>query len=257
MQNQRKNNTSWGKVSAWYDEYLTNDDTYQSKVILPNLQRIINNYLKLNSFVLDLGCGQGYFVKNIFDKLPQKVIGFDISSELLSIAKKNMSGREFVCGDAHDLTKLNNYKFDIIYSVLAVQNMQDLSKVAIEISKVIAPGGKIILVLNHPCFRVAKESDWHFDGRRQGRVVYNYMSDKRCAIDMNPGSQMKQNMTYSFHHPLQVYSKVFSKNGFAIEKIEEWISHKKSEQGAARAFAEDKARTEIPMFMCLVLTRYN
>ena len=44
--------------------------------------------------------------------------------------------------------------------------------------------------------------------------------------------------------------KIFSKSGFAITRLEEWISHKQSGTGP-RQTAEDKARREIPMFMCI------
>jgi hypothetical protein len=69
---------------------------------------------------------------------------------------------------------------------------------------------------------------------------------------MTPGEKdvKKKIKTISFHRPLQYYVKLFAKNGFAITRLEEWISHKKSEKGP-RSEAEDKARKEIPMFMCL------
>jgi hypothetical protein len=38
-------------------------------------------------------------------------------------------------------------------------------------------------------------------------------------------------------------------NGFLIEKMEEWISDKKSEGG--RAKIEDKARAEFPLFLAI------
>ena len=41
-----------------------------------------------------------------------------------------------------------------------------------------------------------------------------------------------------------------TKAGLAITRLEEWISHKKSEEGP-RATAEDVARKEIPLFLML------
>ena len=48
--------------------------------------------------------------------------------------------------------------------------------------------------------------------------------------------------------------KLFAKNGLAITRLEEWISHKQSGAGPRQA-AEDKARKEIPMFMCLEIKK--
>ena len=54
------------------------------------------------------------------------------------------------------------------------------------------------------------------------------MSEMEIKIDMTPGKQTNKETTLSYHRPLQVYSKAFSKAGFGIVKIEEWISHRKS-----------------------------
>ncbi len=57
-----KSDTSWNKVANWYDELLKTDpDSYQSKVIAPNLLRILN--IQKGEKIFDLACGQGYFSK--------------------------------------------------------------------------------------------------------------------------------------------------------------------------------------------------
>ena len=112
--------------------------------------------------------------------------------------------------------------------------------------------GRIVLVLNHPSFRIPQGSDWLFENGVQYRKVGQYLSESKISIDMTPGEKNphKKIKTISFHRPLQYYVKLLSKNGFAITRLEEWISHKKSQTGP-RQKAEDIARKEIPMFMCL------
>jgi hypothetical protein len=138
--------------------------------------------------------------------------------------------------------------------------MKDLDKVSKEISRIIKDDGKAVIVLNHPAFRVPKESDWGFDESRkaQYRKVFKYLSPLTLDIDMNPGEKREKNkvMTKSFHRSLQDYAKSFSKAHLAIGKIEEWISHKQSQRGP-RQIAEDQARKEIPIFMCLELLKVN
>ncbi len=229
-------------------------------MIFPNLFRLLN--IKENNLsILDLGCGQGFFIDKIINDSKYKIdfFGVDVSTELLNIAKKNITNDDvvFYNTDASDLSNIKSDTIDIIYSVLALQNMKDLDKVISESSRVLKKDGKCFFVINHPSFRIPKESDWYFDNtfKRQGRVVYNYMSDKKYIIDMHPGQKEtlgKEQQTISFHHPLQYFSKIFDKNNLAIKRIEEWISHKKSEKGIKKE-AEDNARKEIPMFMCLEL----
>lgn len=242
---------------------MQDNDTYQAKVIAPNLLRVLGlSELVSGNHVLDLGCGQGYFLNHVLHHVPKgksvTLQGVDLSQELLDIAKIDLGDAvSLVQHDASSLTSVSDKSVDVMYSVLALQNMSDLNAVVGEIKRVLAQRGRFVCVLNHPAFRIPKQSDWHFDTTRhaQGRVMYTYMSDKKFAIDMHPGKTAegaKKQETFSFHHPLQYYMKIFAKHGLAVTRLEEWISHKVSEEGPKKRM-EDDARKEIPMFMCLEL----
>ena len=241
--------TSWEGVAPWYNEHLKESDTYQEKVIAPNLVRFLA--IKKGERVFDLGCGDGYFSR-IFKKEGANVSGIDASKTLIDLAKKYDPKGNYVVKKAEDMLGVKE-KYETVVSVLAFQNMKDGEKVFEVIKKHVVDGGRIVLVLNHPAFRVPKESDWHFDVKssRQGRVVYRYLSEISIPIVMNPGANKnKQQLTYSFQRPLQWYMKIASKNGFSMTRMEEWISHKSSQKGP-RQKAEDIARKEIPLFMVL------
>ena len=49
---------------------------------------------------------------------------------------------------------------------------------------------------------------------------------------------------------MQDYFKALTRSGFSVSRLEEWISHKKSQAGPRQA-AEDTARKEIPLFLML------
>ena len=74
--------TSWNQSAQWYDEYLQDPETYQAKIILPNILRLLN--LTKDEIVLDAGCGQGFFARE-FVKAGAKVIGVDSSKNLIEI----------------------------------------------------------------------------------------------------------------------------------------------------------------------------
>jgi ubiquinone/menaquinone biosynthesis C-methylase UbiE len=247
-------NTGWGNVATWYDGHLKDDDTYHAKVIVPNLTRLVA--LKTTESLLELGCGQGYVLEK-FLKYSTNLTGVDIGTELVEIAKKNNPKISYHTASADDQRILEGEKFDAIIIVLALQNMKNLSGVVDNVSRLLKKEGRAYLVLNHPAFRIPQNSDWLFDDKKgvQARRVDRYMSEIEISIDMTPGRKADKEMTRSFHRPLQVYSKAFGKQGFAITKIEEWISHKESQKGP-RAAAENAARKEFPMFMCLELRRF-
>ncbi len=251
-------NTSWGEVASWYDDMLNDsNDSFQKNVILPNLLRIINPHKDLS--ILDLACGQGYF-SIAFREKDANVIGLDISKELIELAKKNATtalikdGLEFDISPAHKLTKIKDQTIDVISIVLALQNIENLAGTISECSRVLKPNGKLVLVLNHPAFRIPQNSSWQWDdiNNKQYRRIDSYMSDRTISIDMTPGETdpQKKKSTVSFHRPLQSYFKALNKSGLVVERLEEWISHRKSQTGP-RASEEDRTRKEIPMFICL------
>lgn len=247
-----KKDTSWGKVASWYDEHLKGDNTHHEQVVAPNLLRVVN--LKPGESLLELGCGQGFFIKK-FAELSKNVTGVDLGKELIEIAKKKIPKAKFLVGNAENEKILPGEKFDVITIILALQNMKNLNAVVKNLDRLLAENGKVVIVLNHPTFRIAKNSEWGIDKERniQYRRVDAYMSEMDMKIDMTPGKTSGKEMTVSYHRPLQVYSKAFGKAGFGIVKIEEWISHRKSV--GVHAKMEDTARKEIPLFMCLVLKK--
>lgn len=254
-----KNNdksTSWGKVADWYHDLLGSEkSTYQKDVILPNLTRAMG--LKKGETVLDVACGTGYFAKE-FAKSGSKIFACDISPELIAIAKKDSPKElEFFECPADKISTMKDKSADKISIILAVQNMENLAGVLEECSRILKPGGKLLIVMNHPAFRVPQKSHWGFDeeNKIQYRQMDAYMSDSKAEIDMRPGMKTGEK-TFSFHRPLQVYFKALKKNGFSVSGLEEWISNKKSQPGP-RAEAENKARKEFPMFLFLEATKNN
>lgn len=241
--------TSWGGVSEWYDEYLEGStDTYQEKVVAPNLLRILE--LKKGDKIIDVACGQGFFSKK-FVEAGAHVVGADISDELIALARGRVKGAKFYVAPATELTFAKEPEFDVATVVLAIQNIKDLLKTFNEIARVLKSGGRIVLVMNHPAFRIPKESSWGWDeqSKVQYRRIDKYLSESPTPILMHPGDKNSEK-TISYHRSLQEYFKMLSKAGFAVTRLEEWISHKKSEQGP-RQKAEDTARKEIPLFLML------
>jgi len=242
-----KKDTSWRKVAGWYDKTVKEGESYQNKVIYPNLLRWLHD-LK-GKKVIDVGCGQGFFSRVMAEK-GAMVTGVDSAGPLLQIAKKEGKNIKYVKADVHDLSFAKAGEFDMALCVLSLQNMENLKGALAEISRVTKPGGKLIAVLNHPAFRIPQSSSWGFDDGKgiQYRRIDSYLSSAKTKIDMYPSRKEKKVYTYSFHHSIQDYAKALSASSFAIVKLEEWISDRKSEPGP-RAKAEDIARKEIPIFM--------
>lgn len=255
--NEPTKDTSWGGVAEWYDKHLEKSDTYHDKVVHPNLLRMLGDIK--GTQIVDLACGQGIFSRMLADK-GANVVGVDLGKELIAIAEKNNADHKFKIhyynSSSDDLYMIKPETKDVVVCVLALQNIENLQGTFAEASRVLKKGGKLIAVLNHPAFRIPRESAWGYDEHEstQYRRVDAYLSESKIKIDMTPGATKDKKFTVSFHRPLQVYMKALSKYGFAVTRLEEWESHRASQRGP-RKEAEDKARKEIPLFLAFESTK--
>jgi ubiquinone/menaquinone biosynthesis C-methylase UbiE len=249
--------TSWDRVADWYRELLGAEGTYQKELILPNLLRLMD--IRQGDAVLDLACGPGFFARE-FAARGARVTGVDSSRKLIEAAGKNVppeAGAKFFVSTAEKLPFIKEGTIDKIAIVLALQNIENVADVLRACAKVLAPDGRLAIVMNHPAFRVPKHSAWEWDAEKQVqyRRIDRYLSELKIGISMypgaRPGSARAREETISFHRPLQYYFKALCKAGFAVSALEEWNSNRTSEPGP-RAKAEDLARKEIPMFICLI-----
>ncbi len=272
--------TSWGPVADWYEKLLAGNDTYQARVILPNLLRLLEPMA--GKRVLDIGCGSGFFAASVAKMGAGEVVGVDVGPELIAKAKAAVEAvgaagaacaSAFYVTSADDLSVVKESEFDVALMVLSLQNIERYQAAVAEAGKKLRKGGRLILILNHPAFRIPKQSEWGVNAQRayQYRAVYEYLSESKATIDMAPGQQAQGraiaggaagaavgatagiatgSATISFHRPLQAYVKALAKAGLAITGLEEWVSHKKSQPGPHQV-AEDRARKEIPLFMMI------
>ncbi len=251
---QQPKTTSWGKVANWYNNLVnTGPGTYQYDVILPHLLRLIEP--KKGERIADIACGSGFF-SHAFAEKGAAVHGVDISPELIAFAKKQAGSKaEFTASNAEHMPFLPDASFDAATIVLAIQNMEKPGDVLKECRRILKPGGRLYLVMNHPTFRVPKSSSWGFD--ESANVEYRrldaYMSEAKLGIEMHPGDNPNIK-TLSFHRPLQFFFKLFYKQRFAVTRLEEWISNRVGPAGK-RFQANDRARKEIPLFLCLELIK--
>jgi ubiquinone/menaquinone biosynthesis C-methylase UbiE len=244
--------TSWNKVAKWYDGQVSDEGTgFHRDIIIPGVLKMLN--LAGAEKVLDLGCGQGVLCRELA-RLSQSVVGLDLSKKLLKIAQdrsKQFDNIEYVFGDAANLKAFPDASFDIVCSILAIQNMEPLEKIVSETVRVLTRGGRIVWVLNHPCFRIPRQSGWGYDEKRklQYRRVDRYLSSLKIPIQMHPGAAPDIH-TWTFHRPLSTYFGELTSKGFVVNKLEEWASNRVSSPGT-KAKAENQAREEIPLFMAI------
>jgi SAM-dependent methyltransferase len=97
---------------------------------------------------LDAACGSGRHAARLVD-LDHRVVGVDSSPEMLEIAKASLPQSVFHEGDLASLP-LESATFDLVVCALALEHVQDLRAAVEELTRVLRPGGRMVLSDLHP-----------------------------------------------------------------------------------------------------------
>ena len=242
--------TSWNKVAGWYDNLVgERGSDYHENVIIPGALKMLAP--QKGEKILDVGCGQGVFCRELA-RAGAVVTGIDAAEKLIKAARSRSANIKYLVTDAADLHIFPNGSFDAVSCIMAIQNMEPLEKIISEMARVLKPDGGLLLVMNHPCFRIPRQSGWGIDEQRklQYRRIDSYLTSLKIPIKMHPGADPTL-LTWTFHRPLSEYFKALNAHGLAVSELAELASHRESKPGASSRM-ENRARAEIPMFLSLL-----
>lgn len=240
--------TSWKQVGKWYDQIVSEEGHYfHQEVIFPKLDSWLK--LKQGDSVLDLGCGQGVLARQL--KKGIVYYGVDLAPSLVERAKQRSKDHQFFVRDVTKSLDLDRSNFSYALFILSLQNMKDPGKAIGEAASHLGKGGKLILVLNHPCFRIPRQSHWEIDPEKklQSRKVDRYMTPMEIPISMHPGGKKEEVKTYSYHFPLSDLCRFLAEAGLVMTRLDEWCSNRESSGKWAKM--ENRARKEFPLFLAI------
>lgn len=250
----QKSHTSWNNSSKWYNKIVGSEGHYYHEhVVLPGVKKLLKTGSE--SSILDLGCGQGVLAR----ALPKyaEYVGIDASPNLIAAAKRQTRSAttEFQVADVTRPLKIQKNAFTHAACILALQNIEHPEGCIANAATALRQGGTFVLVLNHPSFRIPRQSGWDINERTKQQYHWEnrYLSPLKIPIQMSPGSDQSK-VTWSFHRPLQDYTSMLVKAGFVITALEEWTSDKQSEGKAAKM--ENRARSEFPLFLAIAAEKW-
>ncbi|MCX6989169.1 MAG: class I SAM-dependent methyltransferase [Chlamydiae bacterium] len=250
---QQKENSSWESVSGWYNKVVgSKGHYYHENVILPKVAYILSQHVSKQSSLLDLACGQGILARSIPKEI--EYLGIDAAASLIQSAKRLSKNKlhHFQVADLTNTLELTKNNFDACTIILALQNISNPLQVMRNAARHVKKDGVFILILNHPCFRIPRQTSWQIDEPKkiQYRRVDLYMSPLTIPIQAHPSQGEESVNTWSYHHNLSDYSKMLKEAGFVIDSLDEWCSDKQSTGGKAKM--ENRSREEIPMFLSII-----
>lgn len=197
--------------------------------------------------VLDLGCGYGWFCRWAREAGATQVRGTDVSEKMLARAR-TATQDDAIAYDRADLETIDlpARAYGLIYSSLVFHYLTGFDRLAAQMHRALAPGGRLVFSVEHPVFAAPSNPGW-VDGP-DGRKVWpvdRYLDEGPRTTDWLAKGVVKQ------HRTIGSYANLLIAAGFTLTRIEEWGPT--PEQVAARPdWAIERDR---PPFLLIAATR--
>ena len=242
---QRENEASRSMYNAQADNWVRTQPRCLSDF---TGRPVVFSFLKSHlpgACVLDVGCGEGYCARRVLEMGAGRVIGSDISEEMIRSASATAAAmgqedrlRYYVSPCSELLTGLKAKKdemaiategsaegtFDVamavfLFNYLTSGEMEDCMR---QIHKALKPGGIFVFSVPHPGMIYAKEGDASFLAFRLKSTGKGYFSSRDqkilgtiCTVDR------KELNIMSVHKTLNDYMDAINSAGFGIVDIRE------------------------------------
>lgn len=168
--------------------------------------------------VIDLGCGFGWFCRWAREQGAARVLGLDVSLNMLAQARNTTADAAITYARA-DLEHLDlpAASFDLAYSSLALHYIEDLAGVLATVHRGLVPGGRLVFSIEHPIYMAPTHPEWSIDadGRRTWPLD-SYLVEGPRTTDWLAKGVVKQ------HRALGTTLNLLIRVGFTIAHVQEW-----------------------------------
>ncbi len=197
---------------------LRNSLSANELIEIPQLFKLIGDVKNLS--ILDLGCGTGKHDRKLIEMGAKKVIGIDLSNNMINEAIKNTSSDkiEYKVMSMNDIDKLEE-KFDMVVSSLAIHYIVDYDGLCKKVYNLLAPSGRFIFSYGHPMDSCAILNDYSNN--------YVIINDKKYFLISDYNNEGKR-VSHWFVDGVETYHRNMSHlinglidAGFNLERIEE------------------------------------
>ena len=175
--------------------------------------------------ILDFGCGTGIYAK-ILTKKGAKVKGFDISSEMLKIARKDNPKLDLRQGSGYRVPFKE--QFDVVLAALVIDYFDNWDKVFQQVSKVLKKGGIFVFSGGNPVSECAQRI---IVGKKRYKAlgIKSYFEEKAHYANWNfpDGSTVS---VPSHHKTYETIINTILRNGFEIIGYKDTFPIKKAKK---------------------------
>jgi len=129
--------------------------------------------IKPHDRILDIGCGNGTFLKMLSGQFVIEGYGVDIAGKMIENARKNCPDMTFEVNSCEH-TSFQDQTFDVITVCVALHHFPDLNAFAKEASRILKPEGLLYIAEGHLPFIIREITNLFIPFSRTGDVkVYS------------------------------------------------------------------------------------
>jgi SAM-dependent methyltransferase len=252
----------WDAMADWRDARMgEGGDLWHRAIIDPTLLKVVGPVR--GHRVLDLACGNGYLTRRWAREGAAVAVGIDLSARSLAHARRrektSPTGARFVRTSATDLARFGREAFDLVVANMALLDIEDAEGTVREVAKVLAPDGRFVFSLAHPCFDLDERSGWVVERVREPdghwhdvvwRKVRAYRDERSVRVPWDMEGTTT-GWTVSYHRTLTTYSRYLREAGLAIRRIEEPLPRPE----AVRKSPQGPMMLEVPLHLVVEAVR--
>lgn len=198
-----------------YRTLRQNDTGLNGALITPALCRLLPDLESLD--ILDLGCGFGDFARFARKDGAASVTGVDASVRMLqeAAARTNDAAVQYLHATIERYTPPEG-AFDLVVSCLALHYIEDYPTVVRRCYRALKPGGRFVLVVEHPIC-TSNPAGWVHDrnGRPSHWPVDRYLSEGKRITKWFIDGVIK------YHRTVETYVNTLVDSGFLLVHLGE------------------------------------
>lgn len=191
------------------------DSHFQEHYVWPAVKPLLPDVTGLD--VLDAGCGVGHYTE-LFRDNGATVVGVDVSEEALAVARDQCG--ESVTFHGHDIAEPFEFAasgtFDLVFSNLVLDHIEDWRPVFDEFARVLKPEGVVVFTTIHPLRRYLNHED----------ELESYYETEGYVVEWGSTDAPIK----SYYRPIEEVVDSLTSTGFSITEFREARPQKSYEQ---------------------------
>jgi ubiquinone/menaquinone biosynthesis C-methylase UbiE len=237
---------AYDAIAEWYDALVRKGGLIHD-LVLPTIFELMGDVA--GQRICDLACGQGLVARQLA-KQGANVVGVDLSSELLKIARRyqdtTAASISYFQGNAVALP-LQSETCDGVICNLALMDIPDLEAALLNVNRILRPTGWFIFSITHPCLEISRaQSRWMVTpiGLRE---VTSYFVEGPWHSD-NPDGVRGRVAVY--HRTLSTYINTLRRAGLTLECLVE-------PQAPSRSDGLEADNPEFPIVLIIQCEKFS